>query len=79
MIQNVQLQVGIYHEKFQHDKIKNGRPAATFDRKIFLCFAPKFIHIPISQIARMSSKLGKIRTETRSWCPKCAVSGRNIP
>ena len=33
--QNGQFQVGIYHEKFQHDKIKNGRPAATSDRQIF--------------------------------------------
>ena len=34
--QNVQFQVGIYwYEKFQHDKIKNGRPAATSDRQIF--------------------------------------------
>ena len=35
MKQNVQFQVGIYHEKFQHDKIKNGRLAAIFDRQIF--------------------------------------------
>ena len=33
--QNVQFQVGIYHEKFQHEKIQNGRPAATSDRQIF--------------------------------------------
>ena len=30
---NVQFQVGIYHEKFQHEKIQNGRPAATSDRQ----------------------------------------------
>ena len=33
--QNVQFQVGIYHEQFQHDKIKNGPPAATSYRQIF--------------------------------------------
>ena len=31
--QNVQFQVGIYHEKFQLDQIQNGRPAANSDRK----------------------------------------------
>ena len=50
--ENLQFQVGIYHKKFQHDKIKNGQPAATSDRQIFslmrftqhfVCFAPKFI------------------------------------
>ena len=50
--QNGQFQVGIYHEKFHHDKIQNGRPAATSDRQIsrlrdslniFLCIAPKCI------------------------------------
>ena len=48
MEKNVQFQVGIYHEKFQHEKIQNVRPAATSDRQIFsltrstqhiLCFA----------------------------------------
>ena len=33
--QNLQLQVGIYHEKFHLDQIQNSRPAATFDRQIF--------------------------------------------
>ena len=33
--QNVQFQVWICHEKFQHKKIQNGRPAATSDRQIF--------------------------------------------
>ena len=33
--QNVQFQVGIYHEKFQLDQIQNGRPAANSDRQIF--------------------------------------------
>ena len=32
-------------------------------------------HISISLIARMSSKLGKIRTETRSWRSKCPIIG----
>ena len=50
--QNVLFQAGIYHEKFQHEKMQNGRPAATSDHQIFsltwftqkkLCFAPKFI------------------------------------
>ena len=31
----MQFQVGIYHEKFQHDKIQYGRPAATSDHQIF--------------------------------------------
>ena len=29
--QNVQFQVGIYHEQFQLDPIQNDRPGATFD------------------------------------------------
>ena len=29
--QNVQFQVGIYHEKIKLDQIENGRPAATLD------------------------------------------------
>ena len=33
--ENVQCQVEIYHEKFQFDKIQNGRPTATSDRQIF--------------------------------------------
>ena len=33
--QNVQFQVGIYHDKFQLDQIQNGRPAADSDRQIF--------------------------------------------
>ena len=33
--QNVQFQVGVYHEKCRLDQIQNGRPAATFDRRIF--------------------------------------------
>ena len=52
MEQNVQFQVGIYHEKFQLEQRQNGTPAATSDRQIFpltrftqhfLCIAPKFI------------------------------------
>ena len=48
----MQFQVGIYYEKFQLGQIKNGRPAATSDRQIFLltritqiklCITPKFI------------------------------------
>ena len=35
MEQNVQFQVGIYHDKFQFDQIQNGRPATTSDRQIF--------------------------------------------
>ena len=35
MEQNVQFQVGIYHEKIQLDKIQNGRLAATSVRQIF--------------------------------------------
>ena len=31
----VNFQAGIYHEKFQHEKIQNGRPAGTSDRQIF--------------------------------------------
>ena len=33
--QNVQFQVGIYHEKIQHDQIQKSRPAANSDRQIF--------------------------------------------
>ena len=33
-------------------------------------------HIFISLIARMSKKLGNIRTETRSWRPKWPIIGR---
>ena len=36
MEQNVQFQVGIYHEKFQLEQSQNDRPAATSDRQIFL-------------------------------------------
>ena len=31
MEQNVQFQVGIYHETIQLNQIQNGRPMATFD------------------------------------------------
>ena len=68
-------------KKFRHDKIKNGRLAATVDRQIFsltrftqhfFMFCSK-IYIIYPSLARMSSKLGKIRTETRSWRPKWPI------
>ena len=80
--QNVQFQVGIYHEKFQLDRIKNGRPATTSDQQIFPLI--RFIRyffiyhskidtiISIPLIAQMSLKLGKIRTETIVMAAKMA-------
>ena len=84
----MQFQVGIYHEKFQLEQIQNSRPAATPDIKIFLCHAihstffmycsKNLYHISTPLIAPMSSKLCKIRTETRSWRPKWSIIGHNF-
>ena len=40
-----------------------------------LSFAVQFNDETLSLIARTSSKLGKIRTETRSWLPKWQIIG----
>ena len=54
MEQKVQFQVGIYNEKFQHEKIQNGRPAATSDRQIFSLtrFTPQFFMFPSKMYTR---------------------------
>ena len=54
----------MYYEKFQHDKIQNGRPAAASDRQIFslarftkhffIVLLQNLYHISISLMARMS-------------------------
>ena len=81
MEQNVQFLVGImYHEKFQLDQSQNGRPCGHFrsthfpvnaiHSTFFYISLKNSYHIPISLIAHMSLKLGKICTESRSWRPK---------
>ena len=66
------------------EKNQNGRPAATSDRQIssltrftqnFYVSLQNLYQISIPLIARMSLKLGKIRTETRSWRPKWPIIG----
>ena len=42
---------------------------------IFYVSLQNLYQISISLIARMSSKLSKIRTETRSWRPKWPIIG----
>ena len=89
--QNVQFQVGIYHEKVSLIKFKMAdlRPLSNekFLRyrdslNIFYVSLQNVYHISISLISRTSSKLGKIRTETRSWRLSaiifliCVISGK---
>ena len=56
------------------------------DGYFFYLSLQNLYHISVSLIAQMSSKLGKIRTETRSWRPNgrsaaiffliCVISGK---
>ena len=72
--QNVHFQVGIYHENLNFIKFKMAElrplPIDKFSRihsAFFYILLQNLCHISISLISRTSSKLGKIRTETRSW------------
>ena len=82
--QNVQFQVGIYHEKFQQFfhvfEFKPFSSSNFLDYNVihstfFYVSLQNAYQISIPLIARMSLKLGKIRTETRSWRPKWSIIG----
>ena len=84
----MQFPVGIYHEKFQHEKNSKWPTCGHFRSSnflvnvihstIFYVSLQNLYQISFSLIARMSLKLGKIRTETRSWRPKWLIIGHHF-
>ena len=56
--------------QINHCMLLYGNYVPVYSLNIFYVSLQNLYHISILLIARMSSKFGKIRTETRSWRPK---------